>query len=114
MTKILLLHNTHNHDMTIINAIQDPTDHLTSNHIDLLIDVILVPDIDHVHIQETITFSDVLHLSDHLQDRDTPDPLDHGHIHILETSSTQYHHKHTMIHLTSKYACITPQNWLML
>ena len=55
MTKILLPRNTHNHDMTIIKEIQDPIDRLTDLHIDPLIDVTLVTDIDHVRIQEITT-----------------------------------------------------------
>ena len=43
LTKTPLLHNTHDHEMTIISEIQDPTDHLTGHHIDFLIDVIIVP-----------------------------------------------------------------------
>ena len=42
MTKILLLHNTHDHDITTINAIQDLTDHLTGHHVDLPIDLIIM------------------------------------------------------------------------
>ena len=59
---------SYDHEMTTINAIQDLTDHLTGHHIDLPIDVILVPDRDHVHIHETKTFNYILYLSDHLQD----------------------------------------------
>ena len=113
MTKIPLLHNTHDHNTTIINEIQDLTDYLTGHHTDLLIDAILVPDIDHVHIHDIIIFNGILQLSDHLQDQETLDVLDHGHIHILEINYTQFNHKHRMIPLTSKYACITLLRWLI-
>ena len=53
MTKIPLLHNTHDYNMTIIKNVQDITDHLTDPNKDLLLDVTLVPDIDH----ETTIFS---------------------------------------------------------
>ena len=114
MTKIQLLHNSHDHNTTIINEIQDLTDHLTGHHTDLFIDAILVPDRDHVHIHEIIIFNGILLLSDHLQDHDTLGFLDHGHIHILVINLTQFNHKHRMIPLTSKYACITLLRRLML
>ena len=114
MTKIPLLHNTHDHDMAIINEVQDLTDHLTGHHTDLLIDAILVPDTDHVHIHTTITFNGILLHSDHFQDRETLDLLDHGHIHILEINVTQLNLKHGMIRITSKNACITLLKWLKL
>ena len=41
MTKTLLLHNTHDHDMTIINEIHDRTDHPTGHHTKPLLDATL-------------------------------------------------------------------------
>ena len=58
------------------------------HHTDFLIDAILVPDTDHVHIPETIIFNGILLLSDVLQDQETLDLLDHGNIHILEINLT--------------------------
>ena len=88
MTKTPLLHNTPDHDMTIINEIRDLTDHPTGHHTDPLIDAILVLDTDHVHIHATITFKGILLHSDHLHDQETLDLLDHGPINIQETNLT--------------------------
>ena len=52
MTKILLLHNTLDHDTTTTEEIHDYTALLTDLLTDPLIDMILVIGIDHVHIQE--------------------------------------------------------------
>ena len=93
--------------MTIINEIDDLTDHPTGHHTDPLIDAILVLDTDHVQIHATINFNDTLLHSDHLQDQETLDLLHHGPIHIQETNLTQFNLKHRMIRLSSKYACIT-------
>ena len=114
MTKTPLLHNTHDHDMTIINEIHDLTDHPTGHYTDPPIDANLALDTDHVHIQATITFNGILLHSDHLHDQETLDLLDHGPIHIEETNLTQFNLKHRMIRLSSKYACITLLKWLML
>ena len=68
MTRKLLIHNTLDHDKTIINE--------TPDLIALLIDpftnhLILVNDIDHAQIQEITTILQVTHLhSDHLQDQE--------------------------------------------
>ena len=108
MTQILLPHNTHDQDMTNIKEIQDPIDRLTDLHIDPLIDVTLVTDIDHVRNPEITTILQDIHLLfDHLQDQETLYHLDHGHIPIPETSLIQYTHKLKVIQLTLKYACIT-------
>ena len=53
MTKVLLLHNTLDHDMILRDAIQDLTALHTDPHIDLLIDTSLALDIDHAPIPET-------------------------------------------------------------
>ena len=51
-------HNLHGHDTTIIKEIKDLIDRHTDPHKDCLIDVTLVPDIDHVHTQETTILQD--------------------------------------------------------
>ena len=56
LTKVLLLHNTLGHDMTLTKVIHDLTVLLTDLHIDLLIDTTLVLNIDHALIQENTTF----------------------------------------------------------
>ena len=115
MTRILLLHITHNHDMTNINETRDLntllTDHLT-NH---LIDVILVADIDHAHIQDITTILQVTHLLlDHLQDQEIVDFPDLAHTQRQETNLIQYNHKLKMIQLILKYICITQPKWQTL
>ena len=71
--------------MTIIKEIQDPADHLTDSHVDPLIDVTLVTDIDQAHIREITTFLQGIDLPlDHLHDQETLDLLDHCHITIPE------------------------------
>ena len=115
MTRILLLHNTNDHDMTIIKETRDPIACLTDPHIDPLIDVTLVTDIDHARIQEILTILPDTHLPlDHLYDQETLDLLDHDHIPIQESNLIQYTHKVKMIQLTSKYTCITQLKWQML
>ena len=114
MTKSPLLHNTHDHDMTIINEIHDLTDHPTGHQTDSLINAILALDTDHTHIHATISFNGILLHSDHLHNHETIDLLDHGPIHIQETNLTQSNLKHRMIQSTSKYSGITLLKWLML
>ena len=53
MTKELLLHNTLDHEMILINAIHAPIVPHTDLRTDPLIDTILALDIDHDLIQET-------------------------------------------------------------
>ena len=55
-TQILLLHNTLDHDMIIINATQDLIVLRTDLLRDLRTYTTLVLDIDHAHIQETRKF----------------------------------------------------------
>ena len=93
MIKILLLNNTLDHDMILINAIHDLIAPDIELHIDLLIDITLARDIDHALIQETKTFQNLQILTDHLPDQEILDFLDHPHIPILETNSTWYNHK---------------------
>ena len=93
MTKILLLHNTLDHDMITTKEILvhtvPPIDLLT----DLPIDMTLVIDIDHVPIQEiTRTSQDIHPPIDHLQNHEIFDILDHVHIQIQEINLRQYIH----------------------
>ena len=115
MTKILLLHNTLDHDRTSINEIHDPiallTDLLTDPHIGMT----LVLDIDHVHVQEIITILQDTHLLiDQLQDLEILDTLDHVHIPIQEINLRQYNHNTKMTQLTLKCTCIIQLKWQML
>ena len=97
MTKVLLLHNTLDHDVIFTNAIHAPIVLHTDLRIDPLIDTILALDIDHDLIQETITFTNIQIPTDHLLDQEILDFLDPVHTPILETKSIQYKHK---THLT--------------
>ena len=93
MIKILLLHNTLDHEKTLTNAIHDLTAPHIDLHIDLLTEITLTRDIDHALIQENTTFQNTQILTDHLPDQEILDFLDHAHIPILETNSTWYNHK---------------------
>ena len=75
-TKVLLLHNTLDHDMILIIAIHAPIVLHTDLRIDPLIDTILALDIDHDLIQETIIFTNIQIPTDHLLDQDILDFLD--------------------------------------
>ena len=83
MTKLLLLHNTRDHDMILTNAIHC----LTALRIDLLIDTTLALDTDHAFIQETILLQNTQIHTDHLLDQEILDFLDPVHTPILETKS---------------------------
>ena len=75
----------------------------------------LVTDVNHVRFQEITTIlQDIHYPTDHLQDQETLDLLDHGHIPIPETSLIQYTHKLKVIQLTLKYTCITQLKWQTL
>ena len=93
MTKVLLLHNTLDHDMIPTNAIHALTILHTDLRIDLPIDTTLALDIDHAHIQETIIFTNIRNHTDHLLDQEILDFLDPVHTPILETRSIQYKRK---------------------
>ena len=93
MIKILLLHNTLDHDMILTNAIHDLTAPHKDLHTDLLTEITLARDIDHALIQENTTFQKTQFLTDHLPDQEILDLLDHAHIPFLETNSTWYNHK---------------------
>ena len=62
MTKVLLLHNTLDHDMTITNGNHYPIALLTDLLTDPLTDMTLVTDIDHARIQEITTILPDIHL----------------------------------------------------
>ena len=67
MTRVLLLHNTLDHDMTIIKEIRDPIGLLTDLLTDALIDMTLVTYIEHARIQGITTdLQDTNLLLDHL------------------------------------------------
>ena len=87
MTKVLLLHNTLGHDMTLTRAIHGLTILHTGLHIDLLIDTTLVLVIDHALIQKKTNFQNIQIHTDHLLDQEILDTLDTVHTPILETKS---------------------------
>ena len=93
MTKVLLLHNTLDHVLIAINAIHALIVLHTDLRIDLLIDTTLALDIDHAHIQKTITFTNIRIHTDHLLDQEFSDFLDPFHTPILETKLIQYKRK---------------------
>ena len=115
MTKVLLLHITLDHDLTIINEIDDPIALLTALLTDPLTDMTLVIDIDHARFQEITTIFQAIHLHiDHLLDKEIVDFLDLVHIQIQATNLLQYNHNTKLIQLTLKYICITPLKWQTL
>ena len=85
MTKVLLLHNTLDHDMILTNVIPGLTALHTDPHTDLLIDTTLSLDTDHASIPETTNSQNIQIHTDHLQDQETLDFLDLVHTPILET-----------------------------
>ena len=87
MKKVLLLHNTLDHDTILINAIHALTALHTDLLIDLPIDTTLAIDIDHAHIQETIILQNIQVHTDHLPDQEILDFLDPVHTPILEIKS---------------------------
>ena len=115
MTRIILLHNTHDQDMTnknethfIIALHKDPP----SNQ---LIDVILVTQTDHAHIQETTTLLRYTHLPlDNLQDLEILDFSNLAHTQLRGINLIQYNHKLKMIQTILKYICITQAKWQTL
>ena len=105
--KILLLHNTLDHDMTTINEIHGPIALLTDLFTDPLTDMTLVIETNHVHIREITTILQDTHLHiDHLHDQEILDIQDHVHIRIPGINLIQYNNT-KMAQLTSKYTCIT-------
>ena len=89
MTKVLLLHNTQDHNMTHTNAIHGLTVRHTELHIDLLIDQTLVLDIDHALTQENAISQNIQIRTDHLLDQETLDTLDLAQLLTLEIKSIQ-------------------------
>ena len=87
MTKVLLLHNTLDHDMIRTNAIHGLTALLTDLRIDLSIDTTLALDIDHAPIQETIILQNIPIHTDHLLDQENLEFLDPVHTPTPETKS---------------------------
>ena len=85
--KVLLLHNTLDHDMILTNAIHDLTVLHIDLHIVLPIDRTLARDIDHALVQAKKTFQNIQILTDHLPDQEILDFLDHVHTPILEKNS---------------------------
>ena len=85
MTKVLLLHNTLDHDMILTNAIHGLIALHTDLRIDLLIDTTLALDIDHAPIPETIILKNIQIHTDHLLNQEILDFLDPVHTLILET-----------------------------
>ena len=88
MTKVLLLHNTLDHDMILTNVIPGHTALRTDPRIDLLIDTTLALDIDHAPIPETIILQKKQIHTDHPLDQENLDFLDPVHTPILETKLT--------------------------
>ena len=58
MTKVLLLHNTLDHDMTILKDTRDLIALFINPHTNQLIDVTFITEIDHVHILEMTILHD--------------------------------------------------------
>ena len=85
MTKVLLLHNTLDHDMILTNVIHGLTALHTGPHTDLLIDTTLALDTDHAPIPETSNSQNIQIHTDHLQDQETLDFLYLAHTPIPET-----------------------------
>ena len=114
MTKILLLHNTLDHDMTTTKEILDHTVLLIELLTDFPTDTTLVIDIDHVPTQDTIFLQDIHCPIDHLQDHEILDILNHVHLQIQEIDLIQYNHNIEQIQLFLKYTCITQLRWQMM
>ena len=93
MTKVLLLHNTLDHDTILTNAIHGLTALHTDLRIDLLIDTTLALDIYHAPIPKKIIFQNLQIHTDHLLDQEILDFLDPVHTPILETKLTRYNYK---------------------
>ena len=108
MTKLLLLNNTLDHDMTIINETRDLIAPRIDPFIVHLIDVTPATVRDHAHIHEITTILQDTHLPlDHLHDQEILDFLDLAQTQIQETNLIQYKQKVNKIQLTLKYICIT-------
>ena len=84
MTKVILLHNTLDHDMILTNVIPGLTVLHTDPRTDLLIDTTLALDTDHAPIPETTISQNIQIHTDHLQDQKNLDFLDLAHTPIPE------------------------------
>ena len=87
MTKVLFLHNTLGHDMTLTSAIHGLTVLNTDLHIDLLIDTTLALDIDLALIRKITILQNLQIHTDHLPDHEILGFLDPVHTPILEIKS---------------------------
>ena len=87
MTKVLVPHNTLDHDTIIIDAILDLIAPHTDLFTDLLKDTTPVLDIDHAPIQETKNLQNIQLLTDHLRDHEILDFLDPVHTPTLTIKS---------------------------
>ena len=87
ITKVLLLHNTLDHDMILTNVIPGLTALHTDPRTDILIDTTLALDIDHAPIPQTKNLQNIQIHTDHLLDKENLDFLDPVHTPILETKS---------------------------
>ena len=97
-TKVLLLHNTLDHDMTTINEIHDHIALLTDLLTDPLTDMTHVKDTNHARIQEITTISQDIHLHiDHLLDQEILDFPVNFEVH--------------MYHPTEMASAVTPTIW---
>ena len=114
MTKVLLLHNTPVHTMTIIKETRGLITLFIDPQTNHLIDVILVTDIDHAYILEITILHNIDLLLDYLRDQEILGFLDLAHTKIQETNLIQSNHKPKMIQLTLKYMCITQPKWQTL
>ena len=85
MTKVLLLHNTLDHDMILTNVIPGLIALHTDPRTDLLTDTTVALDTNHAPIPETIILQNIQIHSDHLLDQENLDFLDPVHTPILET-----------------------------
>ena len=85
MTKVLLLHNTLDHEMIPTNVIPCLTVLHTDPHTDHLIDTSLALDTDHAPVPEMTNLQNIQIHTDHLQDQETLDFLDLVHTPIPET-----------------------------
>ena len=85
MTKVLLLHNTLDHDMILTNVTPGLTALHTDPRTDLLTDTTLALDTDHAPIPETTNSQNIQIHTDHLEDQKNLDFLDLAHTPILET-----------------------------
>ena len=114
-TRVLLLHNTLDHDITITKEIRNPIALPTELLTDPFTDITLVTDMYHARIQEITTVLQDTHLLlDHPHDHEILDILDHVHIQTKGINLIQYNHKPKMIPSTSNYTCISQLKWQTL